>query len=102
MTRHFVIATSFVIPMLLTGIIWFPLFVVYGIGSIMRGWPEIPGVIVLLVVFLFLSFAPQILLKKFNIHPKMPVLLFLLGFLLNILAIITTVLFLYSLEKISQ
>lgn len=100
--RKLTIATSFLIPMFLVGIIWFPLLVVYTIGSIMQGWSEILGIIILLALFLFLSFAPQLLLKKFGIQPKAQVLLFLLGFLLNILAVAIEVLGLSSLEKINQ
>lgn len=100
-TRCLAVAASFLTPMLLTGIIWFPLLVIYTIGSVMDGWSEIPGIIILLVLFIFLSLAPQLLLKKFGIQPKVPVLLFLLGILLNILAVAATVLVLSSFDKIA-
>lgn len=98
--RKATIATSFLIPMLLVGIIWLPLIIIFTIGSIMAGWPEILGVIILLVLFLFLGFVPQLLLKKFGIQPRVPALIFLLGLFFNILAIAIVILALVSLDRI--
>lgn len=100
--RNLIIVAAFLIPMLLTGLVWLPALAIYAIGGIMEGWPG-AGIILFIGAFFAISLLPNLIIKMAGVKPYYnKISISLLSTLLNTVGIAIIISLLFFLDRLGQ